>query len=182
MLARQADALGERLRLVRGATTPPSRPSLTEVDAYETRMRDDVSRYQSQITNILWQLDRRGQRFFDELVRAVQHHAPARQGRRREPVPQRGRRRRAEQRIEEEVQALIDWLVRQNLAMWEKADGLLRQRREALRDAAGAHALRQPAVRLQPRGNLHPASRSRCGGVSPSSTPSARGGRGSWRR
>ena len=43
----------------------------------------------------------------------------------------------APQRIEEEVQALIDWLVRQNLAMWEKADGLLRQRREALRDAAG---------------------------------------------
>ena len=135
VLARQADALGERLRLVRGDHSALA-AILTEVDAYETRMRDDVSRYQSQITNILWQLDRRGQRFFDELVRL----SNIMRLRDKDVVENRFRNEvvaDAPQRIEEEVQALIDWLVRQNLAMWEKADGLLRQRREALRDAAG---------------------------------------------
>ena len=135
VLARQADALAERLRLVHGDHSALA-SILTEVDAYETRMRDDVSRYQSQITNVLWQLDRRGQRFFDELVRL----SNIMRLRDKDVVENRFRNEvvaDAPQRIEEEVQALIDWLVRQNLAMWEKADGLLRQRREALRDAAG---------------------------------------------
>ncbi len=135
VLARQADALAERLRLVQGDQSALA-SILTEVDAYETRMRADVSRYQSQITNILWQLERRGQRFFDELVRL----SNIMRLRDKDIVENRFRNEvvaDTPQCIEEEVQALIDWLVRQNLAMWETADGLLRQRREALRDAAG---------------------------------------------
>ncbi len=135
VLARQADALAERLRLVHGDHSALA-AILGEVDAYETRMLADVSRYQSQITNILWQLERRGQRFFDELVRV----SNIMRLRDKDVVENRFRHEVVADtplRIEEEVQALIDWLVRQNLAMWEKADGLLRQRREALRDAAG---------------------------------------------
>ena len=135
VLARQADALAERLRLVHGDHTALA-SILTEVDAYETRMLADVSRYQSQITNILWQLERRGQRFFDELVRV----SNIMRLRDKDVVENRFRNEvvaDSPQGIEEEVQALIDWLVRQNLSMWEKADGMLRQRREALRDAAG---------------------------------------------
>ena len=135
VLARQADALAERLRLVHGDHAALA-SILTEVDAYETRMLADVSRYQSQITNILWQLEKRGQRFFDELVRV----SNVMRLRDKDVVENRFRNEivaDTPQHIEEEVQALIDWLVRQNLAMWEKADGMLRQRREALRDAAG---------------------------------------------
>ena len=135
VLARQADALAERLRLVHGDHSALA-TILGEVDAYEARMLADVSRYQSQITNILWQLERRGQRFFDELVRV----SNIMRLRDKDVVENRFRHEVVADtplRIEEEVQALIDWLVRQNLAMWEKADGLLRQRREALRDAAG---------------------------------------------
>lgn len=135
VLARQADALAERRRLVHGDHTALA-SILGEVDAYETRMLADVSRYQSQITNILWQLERRGQRFFDELVRM----SNIMRLRDKDVVENRFRNEVVADtppRVEEEVQALIDWLVRQNLAMWEKADGLLRERREALRDAAG---------------------------------------------
>ena len=135
VLARQADALAERLRLVHGDHSALA-AILGEVDAYETRMGADVSRYQSQITNVLWQIERRGQRFFDELVRV----SNVLRLRDRDVVENRFRKEvvaDAPQHIEEEVQALIDWLVRQNLAMWEKADAMLRQRREALRDAAG---------------------------------------------
>ena len=135
VLARQADALAERLRLVHGDHSALA-AILGEVDAYETRMLADVSRYQSQVTNILWQLERRGQRFFDELVRV----SNIMRLRDKDVVENRFRHEVVADTplcIEEEVQALIDWLVRQNLAMWEKADGLLRQRREALRDAAG---------------------------------------------
>lgn len=134
VLARQADALAERLRLVRGDHSALA-SILGEVDAYETRMRADVSRYQSQMTNVLWQLEKRGQRFFDELVRV----SNVMRLRDKDVVENRFRNEvvaDAPRHIEEEVQALIDWLVRQNLAMWEKADGMLRERREALRDAA----------------------------------------------
>ncbi|MEE2638876.1 MAG: dynamin family protein, partial [Acidobacteriota bacterium] len=135
VLARQHNALGERARLVHGDHAALE-AILDEVDGYETRMLDDVSRYQAQITNVLWQLERRGNRFFDELVRM----SNITRLRDNDIVENRFRNEVVADtplRIEEEVQALIDWLVRQNLTMWEKADTMLQQRREALREAAG---------------------------------------------
>ena len=135
VLARQHDALAERLRRVHGDHTA-LQAILEEVNAYEARMLADMSRYQAQITNVFWQVEKRGNRFFDELVRVTN----ITRLRDKDVVENRFRNEvvaDTPQRIEEEVQALIDWLVRQNLTMWEKADGMLQQRRGALREAAG---------------------------------------------
>jgi small GTP-binding protein len=134
ILARQAEVLEERARLIHGDRTTLE-GILHEIDAYEQRMTTDVARYQSQITNVLWQMEKRGSRFFDELVRLsnilrLRDTDVVENKFRNEVIAD------TPQRIEEEVQALIDWLVRQNLAMWEQADTQLQQRREALREAA----------------------------------------------
>ncbi|UCE04019.1 MAG: dynamin family protein [Candidatus Latescibacterota bacterium] len=142
VLARQEEALAERLRLVQGDRSALA-GILAEVDAYENRMLDEVSRYQAQITNVLWQLERRGDRFFDELVRI----ANVMRLRNKDIVENRFRIEviaDAPQRIEEEVQALIDWLVRQNLVMWERADDTLDKRRQALREAAARNRWMSP--------------------------------------
>ncbi|MFQ5598952.1 MAG: dynamin family protein [Candidatus Krumholzibacteriia bacterium] len=134
VLTRQEAALAERLRLVQGDRGALD-AILSEVDAYEGRMRGEVTRYQSQITNILWQLERRGDRFFDELVRL----ANIMRLRNKDIVENRFRVEvvaDTPQKIESEIQALIDWLVRQNLVMWEKADTTLESRRAALHEAA----------------------------------------------
>jgi hypothetical protein len=98
-------------------------------------MLGELSRYQSKITNVLFQLERRGERFFDELVRL----GNVLRLRNKDIVENRFRVEviaDAPQVIEQEVHALIDWLVRHNLAMWEKADDVLERRRQALREAA----------------------------------------------
>ncbi len=134
VLERQTEALTERQRLVQGDRTALE-GLLEEIDAYDERMLGELSRYQSQIANILFQLERRGNRFFDELVRL----GNVLRLRDKDVVENRFRVEviaDASQVIEKEVHALIDWLVRQNLEMWEKADAVLELRRQALREAA----------------------------------------------
>jgi small GTP-binding protein len=134
ILTRQAEVLAERVRLIQGDRTALEK-ILREIDAYESRMHEDVARYHSKITNVLWQMEKRGNRFFDELVRLSNllrlRNVDVVENRFRNEVIG-----DTPQRIEEEVQALIDWLVRQNLVIWEQADGQLQKRREALREAA----------------------------------------------
>ncbi len=134
VLERQAEALSERQRLVQGDRAALE-GLLQEIEAYDERMLGELSRYQSQIANVLFQLERRGERFFDELVRL----GNVLRLRNKDIVENRFRVEviaDAPQVIEKEVHALIDWLVRQNLAMWEKADDVLERRRQALREAA----------------------------------------------
>lgn len=134
VLGRQKEALSERRRLVQGDCAALA-ALLDEIEAYDARMLDELSRYQSQIANVLFQLERRGERFFDELVRL----GNVLRLRNKDIVENRFRVEvigNAPQVIESEVHALIDWLVRQNLAMWETADQALERRRQALREAA----------------------------------------------
>jgi len=134
ILARLREVIAERSRLIQG-----DRNALEEIlqyiDTYEKQMADDVSRYQSQITNVLWKMEKRGTRFFDELVRLANllrlRDVDVVENRFRNEVIA-----DTPERIEEEVQALIDWLVRQNLVVWEQADAQLQKRRDALREAA----------------------------------------------
>jgi len=134
ILLRQAESLAERVRLIQGDRTALEK-ILHEIDAYESRMHEDVGRYHSQITNVLWAMEKRGNRFFDELVRLSNllrlRNVDVVENRFRNEVIA-----DTPQRIEEEVQSLIDWLVRQNLIIWEQADGQLQKRRDALREAA----------------------------------------------
>ena len=80
----------------------------------------------------MYELERRGNRFFDDLVRL----ANLLRLRDKDVVENRFRIEvvaDAPPRIEEEVQALIDWMVRQNLGMWQRAEAMLETRSDALR-------------------------------------------------
>jgi hypothetical protein len=133
-LVRQQEALAEQLRLAEGDHTAMN-GILADVEAYEGRMSGEVSRYQSSIENVLLNLERRGHRFFDDLVRLgnllrLRDTDVVENRFRNEVVAD------TAARIEEEVNALVDWLVRENLAAWDRAGAALHRRREALLESA----------------------------------------------
>ncbi|MBZ0268117.1 dynamin family protein, partial [bacterium] len=134
ILARQSEALAERRALVEGDRTAMN-GILDDVDSYEKRMREEVSRYQSGIENTVLKLERRGHRFLDDTVRLgnlfrLRNTDVIENRFRNEVIAD------TAARIEEEVQALIDWLVRENLAAWDRAQASVEERRAALLDAA----------------------------------------------
>ncbi len=134
VLVRQEEALAERLLLVDGDRAAME-AILVDVDVYERRMSEELGRYRSQIENVLLQMERRGHRFLDDLVRI----GNLMRLRNTEIVENRFRNEvvgDAGTRVEEEVDALIDWLVRENLAAWERARAALEERRAALRETA----------------------------------------------
>jgi small GTP-binding protein len=132
--ARAKEALAERRRLVEGDRVAMD-GILADVDEYEIRMTQELSRYQAQIDNILLQMERRAHRFLDDLVRLGNllrlRDADVVENRFRNEVIS-----DASARIEEEIQALIDWLVRQNLSAWDRVRETLEARQEALRETA----------------------------------------------
>ncbi len=134
VLVRQREAVAERRRLFEGDRTAMN-AILGGLDEYERRMTEELARYQSAIENVVLNLERRGHRFLDDMVRLGNimrlRDADVVENRFRHDVIG-----DTAERIEEEVHALIDWLVRQNLATWERARETLEKRREALRDAA----------------------------------------------
>ena len=135
VLTRQNEALTERLALVEGDRQAMDR-ILSDVDEYERRMNSELSRYQAQIENVLLQMERRGHRFLDDLIRLgnlmrLRDRDIVENRFRNEVVADTG------ERIEEEVGALIDWLVRENLSAWDRASGILEERRAALVRTAG---------------------------------------------
>ncbi len=134
ILVRQQEALAEQLRLAEGDRAAMD-TILADVDAYEGRMSGEVSRYQSSIENSLLNLERRGHRFFDDLVRLgnllrLRDTDVVENRFRNEVVAD------TSARVEEEVHALVDWLVRENLAAWDRAGAALQRGREALRESA----------------------------------------------
>ena len=134
VLVRQQEALAERLVLVDGDRAAME-TILGDVDTYERRMTEELGRYRAQIENVLLQMEKRGRRFLDDLVRIGNllrlRTADVVENRFRNEVGA-----DAGERVEEEVSALIDWLVRENLAAWEKAQAALDERRAALRESA----------------------------------------------
>lgn len=134
ILVRQRAALAERASLIDGDLAAMN-AILADVDAYEKRMRSEVARYQSAIENVVLRLEKRGHRFLDDTVRLgnllrLRDNDVVENRFRNEVVAD------TAERIEEEVQALIDWLVRENLATWDRAQTALDERRAALKDAA----------------------------------------------
>ena len=134
ILVRQSEALAERRRLIEGDRTAMT-GILEDVDSYERRMAEEVGRYQSAIENVVLKLERRGHRFLDDTVRLGNllrlRNSDLMENRFRNDVVG-----DTAERIEEEVHALIDWLVRENLAAWDRAQVALEERRAALHEAA----------------------------------------------
>jgi GTP-binding protein EngB required for normal cell division len=134
VIARLQEALAERVRLVEGDRVAMD-AILADVDAYESRMQGELSRYQAKVDNVLLRMEKRGHRFLDDLVRLGNlfrlRDADVVENRFRTQVVA-----DAAARIEEEVNALIDWLVQENLAAWERSRQRLEERRAALRESA----------------------------------------------
>ncbi|NNE44916.1 MAG: hypothetical protein HKN12_11975 [Gemmatimonadetes bacterium] len=128
------DAMAERIRLVEGDRVAMD-TILSGVDDYEERMLGELSRYQAKIDNLLLQMEKRGHRFLDDLVRLGNLF----QLRDSDVVENRFRAQVVADtgdKIEREVNALIDWVVRENLAAWDRASALVEERRQALHDSA----------------------------------------------
>jgi GTP-binding protein EngB required for normal cell division len=134
VLARFRDALSERIRLVEGDRVAMD-DILTGVDEYETRMLGELGRYQAKVDNILLQMEKRGHRFLDDLVRLGNllrlRDSDVVENRFRTQVVA-----DTAERIEAEGNALIDWLVRENLGAWDRANALVEERRAALHESA----------------------------------------------
>jgi GTP-binding protein EngB required for normal cell division len=134
ILVRQGEALAERVRLVEGDRVTMDR-ILADVEEYERRMHGELSRYQAQVDNVVLQMERRGHRFLDELVRLsnlfrLRDTDVVENRFRHEVVAD------SPQRIEKEIASLIDWLVRENLGAWDRAKASLEERRAALHASA----------------------------------------------
>ena len=134
ILVRQKEALAERSTLIEGDLTAMN-GILEDIQSYDQRMRAEVARYQSAIENAVLRLEKRGHRFLDDTVRLgnllrLRDSDVVENRFRNEVVGD------TAEKIEEEVHALIDWLVRENLATWDRAQSALDERRAALHDAA----------------------------------------------
>lgn len=131
---RQTEAMAERRRLIEGDRLAME-GILEQVNLYEKRMGEELGRYLGSIESILLQMEKRGHRFLDEMVRL----GNVMQLRNSDIVENRFRHdviADAGGRIEEEIHALVDWLVRENLSAWDRARETLEDRQAALREAA----------------------------------------------
>ena len=126
---RYLDITEERLELLQDDFT-----MLADVEAqlkiYEEDMNRDFNFRMSDIEKILYEMENRGQEYFDETIRVARVLDLLRKDRiQREfehkvigDVPQ---------RIESKVAALIDWLVESDLRQWQAVTEYLAERRQA---------------------------------------------------
>lgn len=104
-----------------------------QLKIYKDDMQRDFEFRLSDIENILYEMEQRGQEFFDETFRLVR----VRDLINKELVRQEFERRvvaDAPQRIERKVNELIDWLVDSDLRQWQAVNEHLAERRRAHQD------------------------------------------------
>ncbi len=104
-----------------------------QLKVYKDDMQRDFEFRLSDIENILYEMEQRGQEFFDETFRLVR----VRDLLNKELVRQEFERRvvaDAPQRIERKVEELIDWLVDSDLRQWQAINDHLAERRRAHQD------------------------------------------------
>lgn len=104
-----------------------------QLKVYKDDMQRDFEFRLSDIENILYEMEQRGQEFFDETFRLVRvrdllHKELVRQEFERRVVAD------APQRIERKVEELIDWLVDSDLRQWQAINDHLAERRRAHQD------------------------------------------------
>jgi len=104
-----------------------------QLKVYKDDMQRDFEFRLSDIENILYEMEQRGQEFFDETFRLVR----VRDLLNKELVRQEFERRvvaDAPQRIERKVEELIDWLGDSDLRQWQAINDHLAERRRAHQD------------------------------------------------
>jgi len=96
-------------------------------------METDSQRYMSEVRNVLYELERRGKRWLDETIRIGNFNLL----RNKDAVENRFRNEvvvDAPREIEDVVQRMVDWLVRNNLKLWTAVSAELQAHGERLRE------------------------------------------------
>jgi small GTP-binding protein len=111
-----------------------------QLERYVADMEADAERYLSDVRNVLYDVERRGKNWFEDTIRVRNlgflRNKDAVENRFRNEVVADGPRK-----IEETVHRMVDWLVRNNLKLWNSALAELEAHGERLR-AEGALAPR----------------------------------------
>lgn len=109
-----------------------------QLDRYTADMRADSERYLSDVRNVLYDIERRGKNWFEDTIRVrnlgLLRNKDAVENRFRNEVVADGPRQ-----VEDVVHRMVDWLVRNNLKLWNAALAELEAHGDRLR-AKGALA------------------------------------------
>jgi small GTP-binding protein len=132
VLQRNQRSLQGRLEVVRedGHVLRSIRDQLAQ---YVADMEGDSSRYLTDMRNALYDVERRGRDWFEDTVRITNINFL----RNKDAVENRFRNEvvaDAPGRIEEVVQRMVDWMVRNNMKLWNAALGDLQAHTERLRE------------------------------------------------
>jgi hypothetical protein len=96
-------------------------------------MRADSQRYLADVKNILYEIERRGQKWFDQTIRVgnigLLRNKDVVENRFRNEVVADG-----PQQVEEVVHKMVDWLVRNNMKLWNAAFTEVQAHTERLRE------------------------------------------------
>lgn len=102
-----------------------------QLDLYGSDMRRDFAPRLTQVENVIYELNDRGERFFDQTFRLGRLLDLLRSERIRGEF-ERDVLADTSQRIDDTVQELIDWMVDQDLRLWQAVMDYLNRRRQAL--------------------------------------------------
>jgi small GTP-binding protein len=131
VVATNLGSLEERLEVVREDGRVLGSIS-DQLDRYVTDMRADAQRYLADVKNILYEIERRGQKWFDQTIRVgnigLLRNKDAVENRFRNEVVADG-----PQQVEEVVHRMVDWLVRNNMKLWNAAFTEVQAHTERLR-------------------------------------------------
>src|SRR5688572_8446276 len=104
-----------------------------QLERYVADMRADSTRYLSDVRNVLYEIERRGQAWFEETIRigniGLLRNKDAVENRFRNEVVGDG-----PQQIENVVHRMVDWLVRNNMKLWTAAFTEVQAHTERLRE------------------------------------------------
>ena len=104
-----------------------------QLERYVTDMRADSQRYLSDVKNILYEIERRGQKWFEQTIRVgnigLLRNKDAVENRFRNEVVADG-----PQQVEAVVHQMVDWLVRNNMKLWNAAFAEVQAHTDRLRE------------------------------------------------
>ena len=104
-----------------------------QLAAYVAEMQGDSQRYSAEVRNVLYELERRGKRWLDQTIRIGNFNLL----RNKDAVENRFRNEviaDAPREVEDVVQRMVDWMVRNNLKLWTAVAAELQAHGERLRE------------------------------------------------
>lgn len=123
LLGRYGEIADERLALLEQDAATIARIE-THIGSHESELRREFGSYITRVENIVHRLNERADRFFDEYIRLGRVFDLARSEKTREAF-QRDVVAGTEKQIDETIEELIDWMVAQDLRLWQTVNDTL---------------------------------------------------------